>query len=249
MGISVLVGDVGGTNSRWAIFNEGLGPVVIRPTSESRSVQDAISDWIGSVDACGVAVAGPVKDGCVSLTNANWYGREADIGKPARFVNDLEAVALAVPMLKDSDLDWWANPVVEPERVLCIGVGTGFGGALWTRLGVQAMEPGHEMLDGFEFDHPVTVEDIVSGPGLDRLRQRGLDAEKMFGEAFALALQRLVDRTQADAVFLIGGVVDGCPQVFQSYLPARLSVARISHPHPALLGAAAAAIDAFVATP
>jgi len=224
--------------------------VVIRPTAETCTVQDAVADWIASVDACGVAVAGPVKDGRVALTNADWRGSEADVSKPTRFLNDLEAVAFAVPMLTDADLEWWTPPIDNPKRVLCVGVGTGFGGAVWTESEVVVMEPGHEILEGFDhFDHPVTVEHVVSGPGLQRLRDEGLQAEMLVGEAFSLALHALVDRTQADAVFLNGGVIEACPHIFEERLPRGISVARVSHPHPALLGAAAAAIDAFIATP
>ena len=249
MSVKVLVGDVGGTNSRWAIYQDGLGPVVVRPTSSSRTLAEATGDWIDEVDACGVAVAGPVSMGRVSLTNAKWEGAESDMGKPTRLVNDLEAVALAVPLLDETALEWWSDPNPSASRVLCVGVGTGFGGAMWTPDGVTSMEPGHDPLVGFgRYGRQVTVEDVVSGMGLARMRSEGHDAEVWLSEAFSCAIGRLIKETRAEAVFLIGGVVVGHDYLFRDRFPGGFPVAKITHPYPALLGAAAAAMGALSMT-
>jgi hypothetical protein len=75
------------------------------------------------------------------------------------------------------------------------------------------------------------------------MRAEGHDAEAWLSEGFRLAIGRLVERTQAESIFLIGGVVEGHSYLFRDRFPEGLSVAKIAHPYPALLGAAAAGMS------
>lgn len=240
----VLVGDVGGTHSRWAQYRDGLGPVMIRKTSESRTLKASLEGLLDGAVACGVAVAGPVKDGAVRLTNSDWTGRETDLPVPVALVNDLEAVALAVPVLNSPDVEWWTPSAPLKGAVLCLGIGTGFGGALWRDGEVQPMEPGHEPLGFFPpLGREVTVEDVVSGRAFRAMKADGLDAESLVTAGFRMALGHLMERFNPDAVLLMGGVVDGAPELFEGEVGAFCPAARIVHPNPALLGAARAAIE------
>ena len=137
--------------------------------------------------------AGPVTDGRVTLTNADWRAAETDLDLPVRLVNDLEAVALSIPLLTPTDFSWWSGRGESLNRVLCLGVGTGFGGALFTPDKVVPMEPGHEQLGG-EFGSQ-SVESVVSGMALAR---HG-DAE-FLRAGFSFAVNRLIDRWEPDAV-------------------------------------------------
>ena len=234
----ILVGDVGGTHSRWAIFRDDLGEVDVCKTAEARSLREAAKRYAGQYRAAGVAVAGPVVDGRVTLTNADWSGSESDLAVPVRLVNDLEAVALSIPLLKAEDYQWWHGRGESLSRVLCLGIGTGFGGALYTHDGVVAMEPGHEPLGG-EFGTQ-TVESVVSGVALGR------HCDDAFLKAgFTAAVERLVDRWTPDAVCLIGGVVEHRPDLFADRRPPVQSYGQIVHPCPALLGAARSAMCAL----
>jgi len=234
----VLVGDVGGTHSRWAIFSDGLGEIDVCTTSSSRCLEDAARPYAGRYTAAGVAVAGPVEDGQVMLTNADWRARESDLDVPVRLVNDLEAVALSMPLLKAEDYLWWQGRGESLTRVLCLGVGTGFGGALFTPDEVVAMEPGHESLGG-EFGSQ-TVEAVVSGLGLGRHCD-----DDFFKAAYTAAVNRLIGRWSPDAVCLIGGVVEHRQDLFEGIRLPVGSYGRIIHPCPALLGAARAAFMAL----
>ena len=234
----VLVGDIGGTHSRWAIYAGGLTEVEVCRTASSGSLRDAVQPWAGRYRAAGVAVAGPVEDGRVLLTNADWRATESDLDVPVRLVNDLAAVALGVPLLEPEDFVWWGRRAASLERVLCIGVGTGFGGALHTPEGVVAMEPGHELLGDAFPGH--TVESVVSGTALAVHRD-----DAALRTAFKLAVDRLVDRWAPDAVCLIGGVVENREELFAEYGHPSVAYGRIIHPHPALIGAARAAIAAL----
>ena len=235
---AVLVGDVGGTHSRWAIFDGELGPIDVSKTSTARSLVEAARPYSGRYRAAGVAVAGPVEQGKVVLTNADWRGSVSDLDVPVRLVNDLEAVAFSIPLLTARDIQWWGGRGESLERVLCLGIGTGFGGALFTPDDVIAMEPGHEPLHGGFGDQ--TVESVVSGLSLARHRDHAL-----FRAALAFAVDRLVERWAPDALCLIGGVVEHHSVLFDDLRPKVESYGRIVHPCPALLGAARAAITAL----
>jgi len=185
-----------------------------------------------------------VKDGSVRLTNSDWVGGESDLSVPVALVNDLEAVALAVPMLMPADVEWWTADAPLKGSILCLGIGTGFGGALWKDGTVQSMEPGHDSLGFFPpLGREVTVEEVVSGKAYRAINAAGMDAESMVSAGFRIALERLLERFQPDALLLMGGVVEGAPEMFQSHAAGLCPTAKIVHPNPALLGAARAAIE------
>jgi glucokinase len=182
MNKTVVVGDVGGTNSRWAIYNGTLGPVTIVRTRDTRNVEGALSKYLHGhsciPDAVCVGVAGPVVNGTARLTNVDWSASEERIEWPARIINDIEAVAHAVPELSLSDV-CTLRGLPAAGTQLVIGVGTGFGGAMIEGGIVSAMEPGHEPLlahdqesEAFllemrkETPNP-TIEDVVSGRGFE----------------------------------------------------------------------------------
>ena len=242
MADTVLVGDVGGTHSRWALCSDSLGPVTVARTSECMTLSEAVHGRLDGVAACGVAVAGPVVDGRVRLTNAAWEAAEDELSVPVAIVNDLEAVALSVPLLGSGDVDWLTTRASLTGRVLCLGIGTGFGGSLWSESGAVAMEPGHDPLHYDEIlQRTVTVEEVVSGIGIGRMVEQGRDVNAIVPAAFLQALTALVNREQPDAVCLMGGVVEARPDLFRCATGVGLPVGVIVHPHPALLGAAAAA--------
>ncbi len=230
----ILVGDVGGTHSRWALFDGELKEITVAKTCASTGLQQAVEPWLGRFIAVGVAVAGPVIQGTVSLTNANWRASEHDLNVPVCLVNDLAAVALSVPVLADGDIEWWGGKPTIGGRVLCIGVGTGFGGALWTGDGVVAMEPGHEDL-GAGFGG-LTVEEVVSGMALE-----DHDDADQFSAGLLAAVTRLGERLRPDTILFIGGVVEHRPELFEPLRGLPQSLGRIVHPYPALLGVARAA--------
>ena len=243
MGDAVLVGDVGGTHSRWARYDGTLGPVTVTSTSAVRTLKEAVVGLLGDAKACGVAVAGPIVERRVRLTNAQWEGHEDDLGVPVALVNDLEAVALSVPQLKGADVVWWGRKSNIGDRVLCLGIGTGFGGAVWADGHAHSMEPGHESLGYFEpFEREVTVEEVVSGLAIKQLNAAGVALESVIPDAFEFALQRLVNRWSPETILLMGGVAEARPDLFEpGAASVGVPVAHIVHPHPALLGAARAA--------
>jgi len=104
-------------------------------------------------------------------------------GVPVALVNDLEAVAAALPYLTSDDLTTLGAPApVRPQErtMLAVNVGTGFGAASVIRRDGRwytcPSEAGHMTLGPVE---PVTalpadtsVEDVLSGNGVARLYER-----------------------------------------------------------------------------
>lgn len=142
-----LVGDIGGTNIRFAISD--LDELTIDHfaslrTADFASPQEALKQYLRTIPSCpakvGLAVAGPVSDGAATMSNLPWSFTEDDIAaatgaKSVKLMNNFEAVALMVPHLTDYDLISISKSrtaaAAAPRAV--IGVGTGLGvAALFT---------------------------------------------------------------------------------------------------------------------
>lgn len=139
---AVLVGDVGGTNARFAAaYRRGDW---IRIEQFERFAGEAFPDFNAALKtyldktglrpaaAC-IAVAGPVRGGKAQLTNRDWSISEADVSE--RFgianvlvVNDFVAMARSVPELEPEAFSVVlpGTPVLEAP-ILVAGPGTGFG--------------------------------------------------------------------------------------------------------------------------
>ena len=191
-----LVADAGGTNVRFAVADEDgrLDRIKIFQTTDFPTFLDAFSAYrsdaggLPEIDACAIAAAGPVDGDAVKLTNNEWIVDRAKIaammgGVPVALVNDLEAVAAALPHLTSDDLTTLGAPApVRPERrtMLAVNVGTGFGAAsvIWRdgRWYTCPSEAGHMTLGRVEamaaLPADASVEDVLSGSGLARLHAR-----------------------------------------------------------------------------
>jgi glucokinase len=222
-----LLADIGGTNASFARLNPD-GEVVARRVYRVADFADfdaALGAYFadtGGLEGCGsaaVGAAGPVLDGEARLTNAPWRIGEARIsqlagGVPARLVNDLEAVALSLPHLKDTDL----KPLGEVREVasrrrgmLALNVGTGFGAAVTFPVNgswaVCPSEAGHmsfaarDEAERARFAKrgslAVTVEDALSGRGLVSLYES--ECRRLGSEASAATAEEVFARVPLDA--------------------------------------------------
>ena len=143
------------------------------------------------VDRAVFGVAGPVVDGQVIGTNLPWQLDEASLRKSldlssARLLNDLEAIAYAVPILGEDDLCTLSEGQRDPKGALgVIAPGTGLGEAFltWEGSGYRAhpSEGGHadfapntplqiELLRYLQERHGhVSYERVCSGRGLPNI--------------------------------------------------------------------------------
>jgi glucokinase len=196
-----MVADVGGTNTRIALFDPDSGTFHSLSTYINREytrLEDIVDDWLSRLEGhppelCCIAVAAPLSGDRVVMSNINWSFSCDQLASQFHFqrlrrLNDFEANAYALPHLQAADL-----VPVQPARnenkgrLATVGPGTGLGGAFLDWFdGVPksfACEPGHMGLaPGNELElaifqlllrsHPdVYAELLVSGPGLERLHQ------------------------------------------------------------------------------
>ncbi|MDE2488526.1 MAG: glucokinase, partial [Alphaproteobacteria bacterium] len=144
-----LVGDVGGTNARFALVDaEGrVRNLHIYPAKDYPSLAAVISDFLHRTmgrarpPRAVIAVAGPVLDGEIAFTNLDWQVSEGDLlaafeFEAVRLLNDFAAQALACPRLEADNLRR-IGPDVRgggPDCPLVVlGAGTGFGVAALAR--------------------------------------------------------------------------------------------------------------------
>ncbi|NJP05749.1 MAG: glucokinase [Chloroflexaceae bacterium] len=158
----ILAGDIGGTKTHLAIFSAEQGahdPIVeaIFPSALYRSLDAMASEFLErvgtSIDAACFGVAGPVVGNRARITNLPWIIDAEHLGETlrverVRLINDLEAVANAVPVLQATDLYTLnAGKPVDYGAIGIIAPGTGLGEAflVWDGNQYQAYpsEGGH----------------------------------------------------------------------------------------------------------
>jgi glucokinase len=160
----VLVGDVGGTNARFALADLSRKPAMISQIRDysSRSyarANDVVRQYLAEEKLrslpgiATIAVAGPISQGSVRFTNLGWTLSEHELKtigfSQVRLVNDFAALALATPHLESGSLREIGDAGRgDPEKTIAvIGPGTGFGASALVRDGGQtiamAAEGGH----------------------------------------------------------------------------------------------------------
>ncbi len=137
----VLIGDVGGTNARFAIIvdsNSELKEFPIVKTSDfatiEAAIQAAVLDKTSLQPRSAVlAVAGPVDGDEIDLTNCPWVVRPLQMEDALGLIdvtvlNDFEAQALAVVALDEADMEMiGGEPGEEYGSRVVLGPGTGLG--------------------------------------------------------------------------------------------------------------------------
>lgn len=158
----LLAGDIGGTKTALGVFSPDAGPRV--PLAEAsfssthyESLETLVREFLVQVnlpvDRASFGVAGPVVAGRARVTNLPWVIdevrlREALHLSTVRLLNDLDAVAHAVPQLTAADLAILQEG--EPASggaIAVIAPGTGLGEAFLTwdgsRYRAHPSEGGH----------------------------------------------------------------------------------------------------------
>lgn len=139
--MTALVGDIGGTNARFALWrDQRIESVRVLPTVEYPRPEDAIRAYLRSVDqsvealqAVCLACAGPVSGDEFAFTNNHWrLSRKAfceDLGlSDLLLINDFTAMALGMTRLREGELIEVCPGQSEAGRArLVIGPGTGLG--------------------------------------------------------------------------------------------------------------------------
>jgi glucokinase len=143
----ILAGDIGGTKTRLAVFEEtsaGFRPrsETVYPSGEYASLEEIVTRFLSqgpgtSIRAACFGVAGPVFEGKAQATNLPWSLEEGSLARASRaarvkLLNDLEAAAYGMLVLPPEDRAI-LNPGSSPRRkgnIAVIAAGTGLGEAM-----------------------------------------------------------------------------------------------------------------------
>jgi glucokinase len=161
----LLTGDIGGTKTLLGLFDaEAVRPraIVVRSfgTLEYPDLPSMIAAFLKddeapsrSIECASFGVAGPVLGDTATLTNVPWHvdarrvAAAFDISH-VRLLNDLEAMAWSVPVLREGELSvLQEGAAMRGGNIALIAAGTGMGQALlhWVddRFVPSASEGGH----------------------------------------------------------------------------------------------------------
>jgi glucokinase len=196
--MNVLAGDIGGTNSRLAIYNLGplglsLGTKQTFPSADFGCVAEIIARFLernsASCDVVCLGLPGPVSaKRMIQLTNLPWTVDHERIRRAAgteriALINDVEASAAGIDELTTEEVERLHEGQPDPIGTRAvISVGTGLGVAGLTANGrAFATEAGHASFSPQadfdidvlctlrgEFGH-VSWERLASGPALPRI--------------------------------------------------------------------------------
>jgi glucokinase len=193
-----LAADVGGTKALVGVFRQGTDrpqSAIVREyaTLDFDHLEHLVQVFLdetgtGAVDGACFAVAGHVQGLVARLTNVPWLADAEPVaarlgGCPVALVNDLEAMAYAVPVLEPDELAVLQEGVAVPTgNAALIAAGTGLGEALLHnvngRFVPSASEGGHAdfaartprelalVQDLLRVHERVDCERVISGPGL-----------------------------------------------------------------------------------
>ncbi|HWR68817.1 MAG TPA: glucokinase, partial [Desulfomonilia bacterium] len=158
----MVAGDVGGTKTILALYSPGKGPrePLVRssfPSSSHAGLEDLLVAFLADVqekvDGAVFGVAGPVVGGSARITNLTWTIDASSLGSVLgtgriHLLNDLEAVALGIPLLSGDDFHTIhrGEPVPHgPIAVIAPGTGLGEAYLTWDGKGYRAhaSEGGH----------------------------------------------------------------------------------------------------------
>jgi len=170
----LLAGDIGGTKTNLAVFSPEDGPraplaEATFPSADYPSLEALVREFLSqvslSVERASFGVAGPVVASRATITNLPWVMEETQLQETlnlssVRLLNDLNAIAHAVPFLEPADRHTLNAGQQAPDGAMAIvAPGTGLGEAFltWdgTRYRPHASEGGHA---DFAPTHPLEVE-------------------------------------------------------------------------------------------
>ncbi|WP_152046918.1 glucokinase [Aureimonas psammosilenae] len=202
----ILIGDIGGTNARFAILVDAFAEPKSFPTVRTadyptieEAIQAAVLDKTSlQPKAAVLAVAGPIDGEAIELTNCPWVVRPRDMMKSLELgeiivLNDFEAQALAVSALPETGRRKIGGglPHEGASRVV-LGPGTGLGVAglvrarrMWIPV---AGEGGHIDLG------PRTARDYALWPHLKTIENR-VSAEEVLSGRGLVNLYEALCRT------------------------------------------------------
>ena len=202
-----LLGDIGGTNSRFGLVKIGsteVEDVERLSNNDFASLEAAIGHYlskrgISRLAGAAVDVAAPVDREVITLTNRDWTFsaeslREAARARRFRLLNDFEALAWSLPHIAAADLVQIGGTLpAKPHVKVVLGPGTGLGMAVLAPLPRGGWMPipgelGHTTLPVVT-NEELALKDKIMG------RDRFAEAEDVLTGPGLLSLYRAVAGT------------------------------------------------------
>lgn len=206
-----LVGDVGGTNARFALCELKTGLISHTKTFSTlkyKNLEFVIRTYLNeqqqNIKYSSIAIACPVTDNWIEMTNHSWAFSITQIKSTFRLknlevINDFTAVSMAIPMLSEIDvIQFGGKKAIKDCPIAVYGAGTGLGVAhlvhldqRWISLpgegGHVDFAPNSEEEDLIlevlrdELGH-VSAERLLSGMGLINLYRAIVKSDKRIPE-------------------------------------------------------------------
>ncbi|WP_213774508.1 glucokinase [Bradyrhizobium sp. dw_78] len=193
-----LIADIGGTNARFALAQNGrYSRLSTVEDGRYDTLHDAIVDYLAVLPAeersglsAAIAIAAPVSGDQITMTNKTWSFSVEELKRSLnlaslKVVNDFAATAQAIPHLAESERYVVGMPTSGTGNIGVVGPGTGLGmssliphGADWVLV---AGEGGHTTLAASTEEEfaivrilrkrwtHVSAERVLSGAGLVNL--------------------------------------------------------------------------------
>jgi glucokinase len=169
---TILTGDIGGTNSRFALIGVADSTFMllhreIYPSGKLSGVAEGVQRFLESVsrkknlhpDSASISAAGPVKNNTCTLSNLNWIIDGDSVGNkfgfPTLIINDFLAMSYGIPFLNPENSNHIAaiphtngkRPKPSGPVSAIIGAGTGLGVGMLADIGERYLafpsEGGH----------------------------------------------------------------------------------------------------------
>lgn len=136
-----VLGDVGGTNARFAWQDDDDAPlrdIATMPTADHPSLEAALRHYLSGLQRaappwCAIGIANPITGDRVQMTNGQWSFSIDEVRRELGFerlvvINDFTALALALPDLPQGSLRQVGGTIAVPSAAIgLIGPGTGLG--------------------------------------------------------------------------------------------------------------------------
>jgi glucokinase len=136
-----LVGDIGGTNSRFGLVEQGsmqVRNVIAQKNDNFASLEESVAHYlktqsVSELHSAAIAVAAPVDREMIRLTNRDWSFSSASLkaatnANSFRLLNDFEALAYSLPHIAETDLaQIGGTHSAKPQVKVVLGPGTGLG--------------------------------------------------------------------------------------------------------------------------
>jgi glucokinase len=154
-----LIADIGGTNIRLALADKSCKAnykeIETYQCAKFESLADVLALYINNkqlsgftINAC-LAIACPVDDDLISMTNLPWQFSQADLKSQLKLnnltlINDYTAIAMAIPLLSDEQkVKVGGGEVVANKPIAVCGPGTGLGVANLVPVTISGVNKWH----------------------------------------------------------------------------------------------------------